>query len=237
MSHCLEGLRYFQTYDWLFLRSVVTAGYIGWCVFCLEFVIRSFVLGHQSQTSLSIKSCLAVSIAACQYVSIHLRTARLIFFPWSSWVVCTPCCGSRKCRQCTMPMSCSLCISGTKSYATIAPCLKLYVLVFKMALSSLLLSSLQHLSFWRPWCLASFTVKCWQLSLFCYLLGHWSCHQEFALKTNCCLLAGLSLVFALASLPCCPLKRAKISTWCKCVKCVWFLFSVVVSNLTFCVSV
>ncbi|CAO0798155.1 unnamed protein product [Mucor circinelloides] len=60
MSHCLEGLRYFQTYDWLFLRSVVTAGYIGWCVFCLEFVIRSFVLGHQSQTSLSIKSCLAI---------------------------------------------------------------------------------------------------------------------------------------------------------------------------------
>lgn len=160
MSHCLEGLRYFQTYDWLFLRSVVTAGYIGWCVFCLEFVIRSFVLGHQSQTSLSIKSCLAVSAAACQYVSIHSRTARLISFPWSSWVVCTPCCGSRKCRQCTMPMSCSPCISGTKSYATIALCLKLYVLVFKMALSSLLLSSLQHLSFWRPWCLASFTVKC-----------------------------------------------------------------------------
>lgn len=61
MSHCLEGLRYFQTYDWLFLRGVVTAGYIGWCVFCFEFVIRSFVLRDQSQTSLSIKSCLTVS--------------------------------------------------------------------------------------------------------------------------------------------------------------------------------
>jgi phosphatidylinositol glycan class N len=63
MSHCLEGLRYFQTYDWLFLRGVVTAGYIGWCIFCLEFVIRNFVLRNQSQTSLSIKSCLTVSNA------------------------------------------------------------------------------------------------------------------------------------------------------------------------------
>ncbi|KAI8639449.1 Phosphatidylinositolglycan class N-domain-containing protein [Parasitella parasitica] len=60
MTHCLEGLRYFQTYDWLFLRSVVTAGYIGWCIFCLEFVVRNFVLRSQSQLSLSIKSCLTI---------------------------------------------------------------------------------------------------------------------------------------------------------------------------------
>ncbi|KAL9542159.1 hypothetical protein MBANPS3_008753 [Mucor bainieri] len=60
MSHCLEGLRYFQTYDWLFLRSVVTAGYVGWCVFCLEFVIRSFMLRDTSRTTLSIKSCLTI---------------------------------------------------------------------------------------------------------------------------------------------------------------------------------
>lgn len=61
MSHCLEGLRYFQTYDWFFLRSVVTAGYVGWCVFCLEFVIRSFVLRDVSRTNLSVKSRLTVS--------------------------------------------------------------------------------------------------------------------------------------------------------------------------------
>ncbi|KAI9323207.1 Phosphatidylinositolglycan class N-domain-containing protein [Dichotomocladium elegans] len=41
---CLRGLRYFQTYDWLFLRSVITAGYIGWCMYCMEFVIRHHVL-------------------------------------------------------------------------------------------------------------------------------------------------------------------------------------------------
>ncbi|CAO3599670.1 unnamed protein product [Absidia cylindrospora] len=40
----LEGLRYFQTYDWFFLRSVITAGFIGWCVYCLEFVFRQYLV-------------------------------------------------------------------------------------------------------------------------------------------------------------------------------------------------
>ncbi|KAG0324194.1 Glycosyl phosphatidyl inositol anchor synthesis [Dissophora globulifera] len=40
---CLEGLRYLQTYDWLFLRSVVSAGYLGWIVFSLDFILRTFV--------------------------------------------------------------------------------------------------------------------------------------------------------------------------------------------------
>ncbi|ORZ24376.1 Phosphatidylinositolglycan class N-domain-containing protein [Absidia repens] len=40
----LEGLRYFQTYDWFFLRSVITAGFVGWCVYCLEFVFRQYLV-------------------------------------------------------------------------------------------------------------------------------------------------------------------------------------------------
>ncbi|KAK3814029.1 MAG: Phosphatidylinositolglycan class N-domain-containing protein [Benniella sp.] len=40
---CLEGLRYLQTYDWLFLRSVVSAGYLGWILFSLNFTLRTFV--------------------------------------------------------------------------------------------------------------------------------------------------------------------------------------------------
>lgn len=56
MTLSLEGLRYFQTYDWLFLRGIVTLGYVGWCVFCLQFVIANFVLSPKSQTNVSIKS-------------------------------------------------------------------------------------------------------------------------------------------------------------------------------------
>ncbi|KAI8099624.1 Phosphatidylinositolglycan class N-domain-containing protein [Halteromyces radiatus] len=40
----LEGLRYFQTYDWFFLRGVITAGFVGWCIYCLEFVLRQYLI-------------------------------------------------------------------------------------------------------------------------------------------------------------------------------------------------
>ncbi|KAI3660509.1 hypothetical protein MP638_000966 [Amoeboaphelidium occidentale] len=40
---CLEGMRYFQTYDWLFLRSVVSSGYLGWVVYSSVFVLKEFV--------------------------------------------------------------------------------------------------------------------------------------------------------------------------------------------------
>ncbi|KAJ2725463.1 Glycosyl phosphatidyl inositol anchor synthesis [Coemansia sp. Cherry 401B] len=41
---CLEGLRYFQRYDWLLLRSIVSAGYLGWIMFSLLYIFRSYVL-------------------------------------------------------------------------------------------------------------------------------------------------------------------------------------------------
>ncbi|KAF9914854.1 Glycosyl phosphatidyl inositol anchor synthesis, partial [Lobosporangium transversale] len=46
---CLEGLRYLQTYDWLFLRSVVSAGYLGWIAFSLNFTFRTFVSNNESR--------------------------------------------------------------------------------------------------------------------------------------------------------------------------------------------
>ncbi|KAF1843568.1 PigN-domain-containing protein [Cucurbitaria berberidis CBS 394.84] len=40
----LEGMRYLQRYDWLFLRTLVTAGYVGWIVFAITTVIDLHVL-------------------------------------------------------------------------------------------------------------------------------------------------------------------------------------------------
>ncbi|PUU75287.1 Phosphatidylinositolglycan class N-domain-containing protein [Tuber borchii] len=45
----LEGLRYLQTYDWLFLRSLVTAGYLGWIAFSLTTVIDLHVLHGRTE--------------------------------------------------------------------------------------------------------------------------------------------------------------------------------------------
>ena len=40
---CLQGLRYYQTYDWLFLRSIVSFGYIGWIVYSTLFILRAYI--------------------------------------------------------------------------------------------------------------------------------------------------------------------------------------------------
>ncbi|PHH68108.1 hypothetical protein CDD82_834 [Ophiocordyceps australis] len=40
----LEGLRYLQTYDWLFLRALITAGYLGWMVYATITVFDLFLL-------------------------------------------------------------------------------------------------------------------------------------------------------------------------------------------------
>ena len=45
----LEGLRYLQTYDWLFLRTLVTLGYLGWMTFALTTVIDLHVLHGKTE--------------------------------------------------------------------------------------------------------------------------------------------------------------------------------------------
>ncbi|KAL3418347.1 phosphatidylinositolglycan class N [Phlyctema vagabunda] len=47
----LAGLRYLQTYDWLFLRALVTLGYLGWIAFALTTVIDLHVLHGKTETS------------------------------------------------------------------------------------------------------------------------------------------------------------------------------------------
>ncbi|KIY00641.1 uncharacterized protein Z520_03304 [Fonsecaea multimorphosa CBS 102226] len=43
-DHALQGLRYLQTYDWLFLRALITAGYLGWITYAITTVIDLHVL-------------------------------------------------------------------------------------------------------------------------------------------------------------------------------------------------
>ncbi|KAJ2898856.1 GPI ethanolamine phosphate transferase 1 [Zalerion maritima] len=47
----LEGLRYLQRYDWLFLRVLITVGYLGWIAFALTVVIDIHVLHGKTQPS------------------------------------------------------------------------------------------------------------------------------------------------------------------------------------------
>ncbi|KAI1497670.1 Phosphatidylinositolglycan class N-domain-containing protein [Biscogniauxia marginata] len=47
----LEGMRYLQTYDWLFLRALITVGYLGWMAFALTTILDQHVLQGTTQPS------------------------------------------------------------------------------------------------------------------------------------------------------------------------------------------
>lgn len=57
----LEGLRYLQTYDWLFLRALVTIGYLGWIAFALTTVIDLHILHGKTETSRTLISTIFFS--------------------------------------------------------------------------------------------------------------------------------------------------------------------------------
>jgi phosphatidylinositol glycan class N len=80
IAHCsellalaIQGLRYLQTYDWLFLRALVTLGYLGWIAFALTTVIDLHVLhgtstADRTNTSVVVFSSLLVVLYSAMVV-------------------------------------------------------------------------------------------------------------------------------------------------------------------------
>lgn len=87
----LEGLRYLQTYDWLFLRVLVTAGYLGWMAFAVTTVIDLHVLHGEKKPSRTIWSSAlfgAITIALCSFLWIRSSPVTYYlyaFFPVIFW--------------------------------------------------------------------------------------------------------------------------------------------------------
>ncbi|KAI9678233.1 MAG: Glycosyl phosphatidyl inositol anchor synthesis [Caeruleum heppii] len=74
----LDGLRYLQTYDWMFLRALVTAGYLGWIVFAFTTVIDLHVLHGTTKPSRTMFSLLSFS-------SVLVALYSVLFIEKSSW--------------------------------------------------------------------------------------------------------------------------------------------------------
>ncbi|KAJ5108903.1 GPI ethanolamine phosphate transferase 1 [Penicillium angulare] len=87
----LEGLRYLQTYDWLFLRTIVTLGYLGWIAYSLTTVIDLHVLhgtsdSHRTTASISFFSSVLVALfSVFLYQSSSWRYYFYGFFPVYFW--------------------------------------------------------------------------------------------------------------------------------------------------------
>lgn len=57
----LQGLRYLQTYDWLFLRALITLGYLGWIAYALTTVIDLHVTQGSTSRERTVLSNIAFS--------------------------------------------------------------------------------------------------------------------------------------------------------------------------------
>jgi GPI ethanolamine phosphate transferase 1 len=75
----LQGLRYLQTYDWLFLRTLVTAGYLGFITFAITTVIDLHVLHGEVETLRTVPSMMAFS-------SVLVALYSVLFVQRSAWV-------------------------------------------------------------------------------------------------------------------------------------------------------
>ncbi|KAF4125306.1 GPI ethanolamine phosphate transferase 1 [Geosmithia morbida] len=87
----LSGLRYLQTYDWLFLRTVITLGYLGWMAFALTTVVDMFVVPmanppQRSFASVIFFSSVLVALYASFIISSSPATYYIYcFFPVVFW--------------------------------------------------------------------------------------------------------------------------------------------------------
>ena len=82
----LDGLRYLQRYDWLFLRVLVTLGYLGWIAFAVTTIIDMHVLHgetHTSRTIVTSSTFGAVSVAMFSYLLI--RKAPFTYYVYAAF--------------------------------------------------------------------------------------------------------------------------------------------------------
>jgi phosphatidylinositol glycan class N len=91
MQFALQGLRYLQTYDWLFLRTLITAGYLGWIAFAFTTAIDLHVLDGNVKTSRTTTSIAAFgSFLVALYSFLYARSSppqyyAYAFFPIMFW--------------------------------------------------------------------------------------------------------------------------------------------------------
>jgi phosphatidylinositol glycan class N len=87
----LDGLRYLQTYDWLFLRALITLGYLGWIAFAITTVLDLHVLNEDSPAQRTTQSIIVFSSVLVVLYSVLLKQRSPLwyyayaFFPVLFW--------------------------------------------------------------------------------------------------------------------------------------------------------
>jgi GPI ethanolamine phosphate transferase 1 len=84
----LEGLRYLQTYDWLFLRALITIGYLGWMAFALTIVVDMHVLQGSTPPARTLAGLVvASSTLVALYASFALSKSPALYYAYAFFPV------------------------------------------------------------------------------------------------------------------------------------------------------
>lgn len=84
----IQGLRYLQTYDWLFLRALVTMGYLGWIAYALTTVIDMHVLHSVSTADRTNTSTFAFSsLLVLLYATMFAQSSPLTYYAYGLFPV------------------------------------------------------------------------------------------------------------------------------------------------------
>lgn len=82
----LDGLRYLQRYDWLFLRVLVTLGYLGWIAFAVTTIIDMHVLHGETRTSRTFAtSSIFGTVSAALFSYLFIRKAPLTYYVYATF--------------------------------------------------------------------------------------------------------------------------------------------------------
>ncbi|KAI1651371.1 GPI ethanolamine phosphate transferase 1 [Daldinia loculata] len=84
----LEGMRYLQTYDWLFLRALITIGYLGWMAYALTTVLNQHVLQGSTQPSRNLGGTIVFSsILVTLYASFIVSHSPITYYAYAFFPV------------------------------------------------------------------------------------------------------------------------------------------------------
>lgn len=84
----LEGMRYLQTYDWLFLRALITIGYLGWMAYALTTVLDLHVLQGTTQPSRTLGgTAVFSSFLVILYASFIISHSPLTYYAYAFFPV------------------------------------------------------------------------------------------------------------------------------------------------------
>lgn len=88
MGITLEGLRYLQTYDWLFLRALITIGFLGWMAYAMTTVIDMFVVAGRVSPERSVAGIAAFSaVLVALYASFIISKSPMTYYAYALFPV------------------------------------------------------------------------------------------------------------------------------------------------------